>query len=161
MGWQFVTLGSKWGSETYGYFPCFGVAPITPLTVELAYHATETTRLPKIMAEGLRASGPDIGHTGYPDTRGKIHLCRTLEGEFESAARWVVEIAKKTATDPRGYSVLAVDLRLVPDARIYQDLHSDSGVVVDRVDRIPPAAIQLVDRQITLPTSVSPRTRVN
>jgi hypothetical protein len=153
---QFVTIGSKakWGSDTYGYFPIFGVAPITPVEVAIAYHATETSRLPKIMAEGLKVGNPDLCHTGFPDTLGKIHLCRTLEGEFESAARWIVEVAKKVGNNPRGYSVLEVDVRLVSGARTHQDVHSHSGIIVDRVDRIVPEALRLVDRQLELPTSV-------
>ena len=116
MDFQFVTIGPKarWGSVTYGHFPVFGVAPIAPVEVDIAYHATETARLTKIMAEGLKVGNPDICHTGFPDTLGKIHLCRTLEGEHECAARWIVEIAKKAGTDPRSYSVLEVDLRLSP-----------------------------------------------
>jgi len=77
-----------------------------------------------------------------------------LEGEFESAARWIVEIAKKVGNDPQDYSVLEVDMRLVPGARTHQDLHSNSGIVVDRVDRILPEAIRLVDRELELPTGV-------
>ena len=62
---------------------------------------------------------------------------------------------KKAGTNPREYSVLEVDMRLVPGARTHQDLHSKSGIVADRVDRIPPYAIRLVDRELDLPTSVS------
>jgi len=66
MDFQFVTIGStaRWGSSTYGYFPVFGAAPITPVAVDIGYHVTETARLPKIMAEGLKVGNSDIRHTG-------------------------------------------------------------------------------------------------
>lgn len=113
----------------------YGLAPIElieprPLS---AYHATETQIAEQ--ANGLR---PSDGSNGYPDTEGKIHACATLDGTNTSAAYWAQLLAERKGLTVADYSILEVSREhLPPGARVYQDLHSQSGIVIDRVALIP------------------------
>jgi len=145
MNWLFITKREP-DPANPDEFPHFGIAPILEKRVALAYHVTRTCLIEKIMAEGLLPSNQERRSTDFPDTEGVIHVCTKLghrENENDSAEWWADHLSKSEHTlssDPN-WSILQIDMALVPAARVYQDMHSKSGLIVDRISRIPPAAL--------------------
>src|SRR5262249_9777281 len=102
--------------------------------------------------QGLLPSTSAIRQTKFPDTEGRIHVTERLEGDG-SAVRWIRIFSEKSDKPQGHFSILEVDLSGL-DARIYQDAHSQYGVVIDRIHRIPPQRIRVVEESIyTLETA--------
>ena len=128
MNWQLVSceLGESG----------FGMAPLMFIDCpEHGYHATLKQRVPEIFKEGLKPSNAKRGVTRYPDTEGKIHLCRTLEGGDGSARYWVKIIADELEEPETNFTILKVNLTGVR-GRVYRDVRSDSGFIIDGVESI-------------------------
>jgi hypothetical protein len=144
--WQFVTTGEdpKPGNRV---FPCFGIAPIIKKSVAVAYHATRACVIPSILTEGLLPSNGERSATGFPDTAGVIHVCEKLtcnEGENDSAEWWKEHLSKRNRFDDPHWGIVQIDMARLRNARVYQDMHSASGLIVDKVDRIPKELITVV-----------------
>lgn len=124
----------------------FAFAPIWVEQEKTIYHATPTHLVSAIFRHGLLPSNEARSLTNYPDTLGKIHGSRALfdrPGIEDGATRWRDEFSKKYGVP---FSLIEVDLTNLPqEARLYRDIHSAWGLVVDRVNCIPPSALRLVD----------------
>jgi hypothetical protein len=117
----------------YAIVPFERVA-LAPLP-SVVYPATEAAALVNIRREGLKPST----RTDYPDTAGKLHVCRVLYGDNTSAAFWARELSRSRNLPLSEYTLLEVHLGGV-QARMYHDLHSlaGAGIVMDRFAAIPP-----------------------
>jgi hypothetical protein len=80
---------------------------------------------------------------------GVIHLCDKLthEGNENDSAEW----CRKTLSESNNFNdpnwgIVRIDMTGLPaTARVYQDMHSYSGVIVDRIDRISGRLLREVD----------------
>lgn len=138
MNWEWVTLRQ----DEPGTEPkvAFGIAPIRPRQVEVAYHTTLKRVIPAIVERGLFPSCAAIRQTDFPDTEGRIHVAERLEGDG-SAVRWIRIFSEKYGKSQADYGILELNLRGF-DGRVYQDIHSEFGLVIDRVDQIDPSRIR-------------------
>ncbi len=149
--WLFVTTG-----RTIDYrgqiLSTFGMAPILPKTLTVGYHATRACLIPRICGahgEGLLPSNVARRATHFPDTEGVIHICEKLahEGtENDSAQWWMLNLSKRNRFNDPDWGIVEIDMaQLPPAARVYQDMHSASGVIVDRIDKILGKLVREVD----------------
>jgi hypothetical protein len=147
IGWQFVTTGTRLELRDASEIPSFGVAPILLRDVPVAYHATRACAIPLILKEGLLPSSADRRATTFPDTEGVIHACAKLthaEGENDSAEWWRQELSKKNRFIDPHWGIVQIDLAGLSGARVHQDIHSQSGLIIDKIDRIPPDLVSPV-----------------
>jgi hypothetical protein len=142
IGWQWVTLKTNESGGTTD----FGMAPIWFRAPAIAYHSTLKAVIPAILHYGLLPSSKANRQTDFPDTEGRIHVSETLEGEG-GAVRWVRLFSERYGRAQSEYAVLQVDLRGV-GGRVYKDAHSRHGIVIDRIDRIDPGRILVVDESV-------------
>jgi hypothetical protein len=99
----------------------------------------------------LKPSNEERRATTFPDTEGVIHICAKLRevGGKDSAEWWRDELSKKNRFGNPNWGILQIDMAGLPaEARIYQDMHSVSGVIVDRIDKIPGNLISEVSKLI-------------
>jgi hypothetical protein len=137
VSWQLVTkMNAQQGVQRR-----FAMAPITLREANITFHTTRASALAAILRDGLVPSNPSIRQTDFPDTDGKIHVCESLEG-IGSASRWVNIFCTRYNRKPEDNGILRVDLTGLT-ARIYQDVRSEFGLIVDRIDRIPHDRIRL------------------
>ncbi len=143
IAWLFVTTGQsiEYKGQT---LPTFGMAPILPRALEVGYHATRACLIPKICGEdgeGLLPSNAQRRATHFPDTDGVIHVCEKLShdgDQNDSAEWWRTTLSKHNRFNDPDWGIVRIDMTGLPrGTRVYQDMHSASGVVVDRIDRIP------------------------
>ena len=147
IGWQFVTTGTRLELRDTGEIPSFGVAPILLRAVPVAYHATRACLIPLILKDGLLPSNAERRATTFPDTEGVIHACAKLthtEGENDSAEWWRQELSNKNRFNDPHWGILRIDLTELAGARVHQDMHSQSGLIIDRIDRIPPHLVRQI-----------------
>lgn len=140
IGWQWVTLKDE-ASDVPKPFG-FGMAPIQPRKLRTAYHSTLKTAIPSIREHGLLPSNETIRQTDYPDTEGRIHVTEMLEGDG-SAVRWIRIFSERYNRPQADYGILKVDLHGA-GGRLYQDIHSEYGLVIDRTTGIEPCRIDEV-----------------
>lgn len=138
VGWLYVSTGDI---EKKGQIEAaFAIAPILPIKVAVGYHATRTCKIGQIKDEGLKPSNEERRATNFPDTEGVIHVCAKLkeDGGKDSAEWWREELSKKNRFGDPNWSILRIDMSGLPvEARVYQDMHSASGIIVDMIDQIP------------------------
>jgi hypothetical protein len=139
IGWQFVTILND--DQPTAAQRRFAMAPITNRSVTVVYHTTRASTLEIIQREGLLPSNPARRLTDYPDTDGKLHVCEALTGDG-SASRWVRIFSQRYNRRPEEYAILRVDLTGL-GARVYLDVRSQYGLIVDRFERIPPERVSL------------------
>jgi hypothetical protein len=150
IGWHFLTTADDGDPGVFRgeQVRCFGIAPIMPRTMTVGYHATRVCVIPQILKEGLLPSNAERRATDYPDTEGLIHVCQQLthkEGEHGSAEWWKETLSKKNNFDDPNWGIIQIDMTQLPTtARVYQDMHSKSGAIVDRIERIPARHITTV-----------------
>jgi len=111
--------------------------------VAVAYHATRACVIPVILTEGLLPSNAERRATTFPDTEGVVHACAKLthaEGENDSA-EWRQELSRKNRFNDPHWGIVRIDLAGLSGAKVHQDLHSQSGLVINRV---PPHLVSLV-----------------
>jgi len=128
--WQFVAIPT----EDQKAQRRFAMAPLTLRPATVTYHTTHSAKVETIQREGLLPSSPAIRQTDFPDTDGKIHVCEALAGDG-SASRWVKIFCGQYSAKPEEYCILRVDLTGL-HARVYQDVRSQYGLIVDKIDRI-------------------------
>jgi hypothetical protein len=152
IGWLFLTTGQSIDYKGQ-MLPTFGMAPILLRTLAVGYHATRACLIPQICGEhgeGLLPSNTARRATHFPDTEGVIHVCEKLSHEGDdndSAEWWMTTLRQKNNFDDPNWGIIRIDMTGLPAmARVYQDTHSQSGVIVDRIDRIPGALITEVPR---------------
>lgn len=154
IGWQLVTIYSldgrhqSMGGTLPNSRPChcniFGLAPVHEVTVRptIVYRADEVRLNEKWLRNGIPASDGNR----YVDTVGRIHVCEKLVGEHESAERWVKLFSQNSNVPESEFSILKIHLSCIPQARVHLDFHSQSGLIVDRIDQIPAHALSRVTR---------------
>jgi hypothetical protein len=145
--WQFVTTGASIELNGSLVIPSFGIAPIIRRKIRVAYHATRLCVIPSILNIGLIPSNSERRVTSFADTEGLIHVCEKLKckpGENDCAEWWRDHLSYKNLYDDPCWGILRIDLASLPEARVYQDMHSQSGLVVDEIERIPPNLITLI-----------------
>jgi len=138
IGWQFITILND---DPQTPQRRFAMAPVTPREATVTYHTTLASTWVAIQRDGLVPSNPAIRQTNFPDTEGKIHVCKAPTGDG-SGSSWVRIFCNKNQRKPEEYAILRVDLSGL-GARVYQDVRSQYGLIVDRIDRIPPDRIRL------------------
>jgi hypothetical protein len=148
--WLFLTTGQSILHKGQA-LPTFGMAPILPRILEVGYHATRACLISKICGEngeGLLPSNAERRATDFPDTDGVIHACEKLAHEGDqndSAEWWRTTLSKNNKSNDPNWGIVRIDMTRLPrGARVYQDMHSTSGVIVDRIDRIPGKLITAV-----------------
>jgi hypothetical protein len=143
--WQFVTTNSRHELKNGEIVPSFGIAPVVTIPVAVAYHATRMCVMPNILREGLLPSNRERRATTFPDTEGVIHACVKLHhtgDDNDSAEWWKEELSKTNRFNHPDWGILQIDLSGLLDVRVYQDMHSQSGIVIDRIERVPPSLLR-------------------
>lgn len=132
-----------------GYF----VAPIIPVPLTTAYHATARKNVDAIRAEGLLPGDSKKGRASTGDRfdcQGNIFVCSKL-GTPEHAGQvctfsahwWRDHLSEKNGD--RDWVILRLDrLDELPGLVTNRDYLSESGVIVSGVDRIPRTHISIV-----------------
>jgi hypothetical protein len=136
--WEWVTLNKDENGRAQKVG--FGIAPIRLRQLKVAYHATLKEKIPNIRKLGLLPSSSVIQQTDFPDTVGRIHVAESLSGDG-GAVRWIRIFSEKYNRPQSAYGILSVDLQGI-GGRQYQDVHSQHGIVIDRVAGIDPSRIQ-------------------
>jgi hypothetical protein len=147
IGWQFVTTGALIELIGTVTVPSFGIAPVIRRTVRVAYHATRLCVVTSILKIGLIPSNSERRATSFVDTEGLIHVCEKLKcerGENDSAEWWRDHLSQRNRFNDPSWGILRIDMAGIPEARVYQDKHSQSGLVVDEIDRIPPRLVTVI-----------------
>lgn len=138
MDWEWVTLKPDMAGRQQRLG--FGIAPIRPRQANVAFHTTLKRLIPVIIDCGLMPSSLAIQQTDFPDTDARIHLAENLMGDG-SAVRWISIFSERYRRPPTDYGILELDLRGV-GGRLYEDIHTEFGLVIDRIDRIDPSRIR-------------------
>ena len=60
----------------------------------------------------------------------------------DDQGRW--ELGKKNRCNDPHWGIVRIDLAVLPGARVHQDMHSQSGLIIDRMDHIPPHLVEQV-----------------
>jgi hypothetical protein len=132
------------------------LAPMVPVTLETGYHATRRVSLASIREVGLLPSSPEQQTTeGRLDCEGNIYVCERLGDPSDagvpgdapgagSAYWWRYILAKCNRFNDRDWVILKLNLAAVEGNRTNRDIWSTTGVIVDNVDSIPPALIDVV-----------------
>jgi hypothetical protein len=78
----------------------------------------------------------------YPDTEGKLHVCRAFDGDEGSASYWARLLSENQSLSLSDYTILEINLEGAP-GRTYHDLHgiSGSGIVIDQFSVMRPNTI--------------------
>lgn len=157
IGWQLALVHSvddrryKWFQEASQsaikrHCNIYALAPICLIEEPppLVYHVTEALNVASCRSEGIKASD---GKHGYPDTKGRIHVCEKLGEGPGTAEWWAACFSKNRGIALADFSILEITLGPLRGARVHKDFHSESGIIIDRTEAIPP---QMVAREIRL-----------
>jgi hypothetical protein len=128
------------------------VAPMLVLPVPVvAYHATRAVAVSSIVEYGLLPSNSGISATGRPDCYGNIYVCEELgelagtpdvEPRKGTAMWWRRQLSQRNRFSDTNWAVLALRLQGLA-ARVYRDIWSTTGLIVDSIERIPPDRIAI------------------
>lgn len=141
------------------YRPYLFLAPIVFVSFDIGYHCTRRACLPMIMWQGLLPSSPDRQNDAKrKDCEGSIYVCEHLGSPQDAGVKdslsahwWRDHLSKNNSFDDPDWVVLEITLSGLPPHRLYRDIWSQSGVIVDGVDRIPPELITLIYDGMSLP----------
>lgn len=145
--WQYSKADD--GNRGFAYVAPMHIVPIP----DVAYHATRWISVPTILKDGLLPGTPNISATGRPDCYGNIYVCLELgecpgssvtEPRKATAMWWKWKLARKNRFSDSNWTIVAVRLEALP-ARIYRDIWSTSGLIIDNVERIAPERLAIVD----------------
>ena len=126
------------------------VAPMLVLPVPaVAYHATRAVVVSSILKCGILPSNSEISATGRPDCYSNIYICEELgepagsldvEPRKGTAMWWRWQLSRRNRFNDPKWVVLSVALQGLA-ARVYRDIWSTTGLIVDSIERIPPDRI--------------------
>ena len=128
------------------------VAPMVFVSVRTAYHATRSANLDSVFQHGLLPSVPELSNTGRADCIGNIDVCPTLgndpvdldaEPEKGTAPWWRWHLSHKNSFNDPDWCILRVELANV-EATVYRDIWSNSGLIVDGIDRVPTERLTVI-----------------
>jgi hypothetical protein len=130
---------------------CVYLAPMIPVSLNFGYHATRRASLRSIWELGLLPSTPDRQTTtDRSDCEGNIYVCERLGTPADTDDRgrgsvhwWRTQFAESNRFNDPDWVILRVEVSGGQGARVYQDIWSNSGIIIDNVPRIPPDLIQL------------------
>jgi hypothetical protein len=54
------------------------------------------------------------------------------------------EVSKRNRFNDPHWGIVRIDLAGLVGAKVYQDMHSQSGLIIDKTDRIPPDLVSQV-----------------
>jgi hypothetical protein len=150
-GWQFSrqmvpVLGNDAQRREHVY-----LAPMIRVAAEVGYHATRRASVPSIMERGLLPSAPERQTTESRwDCEGNIFLCENLGTPADAGVRgsgsahwWLDHLAHNNRFGDPDWVILRVEVGRLKDARVYQDVWSESGVIVGGIAALPPEVIEL------------------
>ena len=108
------------------------------------YHATRATSLPSIDKHGLLPSNDRRQTTsGRHDCEGNIYVCARLgtpaNGDDKGAHWWRATLSIDNRFNDRDWVILKIDFSKAPGIKMYRDIWSRTGVIVDK--SIPSVAI--------------------
>jgi hypothetical protein len=152
IGWQYSEFGAQdlERNEQWRHFVFAAPMRLVPVP-EIAFHATRRASVQSIRELGLLPSKPDISATGRFDCHGNIYLCQELgelpespesEPQKATAMWWRWHFSHNNRFNDRNWVILAVRLRGLA-VRVYRDIWSTSGLIVDSIDHVPPERIEL------------------
>lgn len=143
IGWQYSEADDANRHLAY-------VAPMLyPPVPVVAYHATRSAVVSSIVNCGLLPSNSTISATGRPDCFGNIYVCAELgesagpsdvEPRKGTAMWWRWQLSRRNRFNDPDWVVLSVVLQGLA-ARVYRDIWSATGLIVDGIERIPPDRI--------------------
>jgi hypothetical protein len=128
----------------------FYLASLNRAPLDVGYHVTRRSFLPCIWAKGLLAGTLERANSDRHDSEGNIYVCATLgsaadagvQGSF-SGHWWRDHFAQTVEPRDPDWVILRVNLAGL-GARIFEDIWSESGIVVSGIDAIPPGRLSLV-----------------
>jgi hypothetical protein len=151
-GWQYSRQSND-NSTTKRRDEFIYLAPKIPVSLKCGFHVTRACSVPSILKDGLLPSnsGRQINELKREDCEGNIYLCEKI-GSVEdagikdsySAHWWLDEFRKVNRFNDLNWVILEIDLSQISDVKLYKDIWSRSGIVVNGVASIPPSAIKLV-----------------
>ena len=127
------------------------VAPMIYVRLDVGFHATRRAVFNSILSGGLLPNSPERQTTAERhDCIGNIYLCERL-GEPADAGQtgscsvhwWRHELSRKTRFGDRDWIILRVELAGLPKHRLYQDIWSESGLILDGIEVVPSALISV------------------
>jgi hypothetical protein len=148
-GWHFIwqTLRRDYRPDGQEYIY---LAPIIPVECERGYHATPLASVCSIQELGLLPSIAERQTTDRGDCEGNVYLCEILGTPADAGVRgsrsahwWRDHLARNNRFNDPEWVILKVEIGKLPDAKLYRDICSDSGIIVAGVDAIPPELIKL------------------
>lgn len=149
-GWQFSRQNPEFIGRRIDWVY---LGQIQPVKVDVAYHATRRASVESIFKLGLLQSVPKRQTTdNRHDCEGNIYLCEQL-GTPEDAGKqnartahwWRYHLSQHNRFKDSDWVILRVEIGRLSGARLYRDMWSESGIVVDKVLFIPPSLISLCD----------------
>lgn len=151
-GWQFSRQTKKNELIPGRLTEYIFLAPMIPVELELGYHATRLALVPSIQANGLLPSTPERQTTtDRTDCEGNIYLCKDLGTPVDAGVRgtktahwWRGHLAKNNRFNDPDWVILEIEIGKVHGARLYKDIWSESGIIVDGVKAISPEVIRVV-----------------
>lgn len=142
--WQF--------SEVHDRQDLIYIAPMLFCWPEIAFHATRIANVPSIFKHGLLRSTPELSNSERADCRGKIYVCPTLGAEpanpdseprKETAHWWRWHLSTHNRFNDPEWSILEVKFTEL-NVRVYRDIWSASGLIVDGIASIPAEHLSIV-----------------
>ena len=124
---------------------------ITAPMIGSVYHATRSAAIPWILKDGLLPSSAERSATGRADCIDNIYVCRTLgtnvtfgEEPEKGTARWRRwKLSSNNRFNDPAWDILKIRLDGL-SGRMYADIWSASGFIIDGSDGIPPGAIEQI-----------------
>lgn len=142
-------------NEFPGGAPWWYLAPIIPIPLIKAYHATTRRRWHLIQLLGLLPGNASAGRftsANRFDCEGNIYVCEKLGTPADAGVRrtnsaywWRDHKARNNVENDPDWVILEVDLSNLPGLLAYTDLYSDSGIIIRGIDCIHPDRITLIN----------------
>lgn len=126
------------------------LCPMKHVAIDRGFHATRSASVRSIMATGLLPSTSEFQTTDNRlDCEGNIYLCERLgtpndEGIpcTHSAHWWRHHLAGCNRFADPNWVILEIKLDSLEGRRLYCDIWSESGIILDGVSSIPPSYIR-------------------
>lgn len=149
-GWQFSRQLVRAFHDDADRVEHIYLAPEARVTLSVGYHATRRASLLSILERGLIPGEPDRRTTEREDCDGNVYVCEALGTPADAGVRgaktahwWRDHLTEKNRFGDPDWVILRVEVAGVPGIRACRDLWSESGIVLDGVEVIPPEVIRL------------------